>query len=476
MDDPVCLSIRFVPAIAAKAASILYGKGPDKKAQLATLLADLNDFVRKLGFEVTTTGAVTMCIRGSAERFEAVFNTKAPPGGWSAQGFEAVDQRALDAIAAQLPGFIEDIALQRSSRPAFVGDWPPPPPGPGCLRLLEDVPSILGADPVHAANCTGAGVSVAVIDLDFDFEHRFFAEREVQCRRRLVSGGPAAAAGETGHGTAMAALVAAMAPGADIVGMQLRDGVLLEGLDAILDGTEPLPDVISISLTRDMCDRAAGTCWTTLPLDLEHVAAEINLAFVHGVTFVAGAGNGDYGFPAAMKQVIAVGGVQLDNAQTLSAWDGSSAFASAITSGDCKDRFVPDVSGLAGRARGAYIVLPVPPGSTFEQNFPLSAAVLPGTGWALFSGTSGATAQVAGVCALVLAKKDLGPPQLKNLLRNTARKVTRGSASPDSNLQHAVGLSTAGRPFGATGYGLVDAHEAWLRADDRDWTRALRER
>jgi subtilisin family serine protease len=478
MNDPVCLSIRFVPVVSERAAAILYGKGDDKKAQLESLLHELNVFVQKLGFEVTATGAATMCIRGTAEQFKAVFNTAPPKDGWSGQGLEVVDQRALDAVAARLPGFIRDIALQRSSEPVLVGSWPPPVPGAGCLGLLQHVPALLDADLVHAQNFMGDGVTVTVLDLDFDFEHQFFDKREVRCRERLVANSNAASgqAPATGHGTAMAALVAAVAPEADIVGISLRDGVLLEGLTTALDGTEPLPDILSISLTRDMCDRSAAKPWTELPIDLEHVASEINLAVANGVSVVTGAGNGEYGFPAAMKQVISVAGVQVDGSQVMSAWEGASAFRSAITSGDCKDRFVPDISGLAGRNRGAYIVLPVPPGSAYEQSFPVGSQAAGGGGWALFSGSSAATAQVAGVCALVLQKEKLSPRRLKNLLCNTAKRVNAGTASPLSNLGNALGLSTATGASGAAGFGLVNAHQAWSRADDEDWTRALRPR
>jgi hypothetical protein len=84
---------------------------------------------------------------------------------------------------------------------------------------------------------------------------------------------------------------------------------------------------------------------------LEHIAAEINMAVAQGITVVAGTGNGDYGFPGAMKQVIAVGGVHIDPADTtsLAVWDGGSAFRCKITAGDCANRFVPDVCGLAGQ-------------------------------------------------------------------------------------------------------------------------------
>ena len=144
MAEEVCLSIRFAPRVVDKLASVVYGDHADRRGQMRELLRDALEFVRRLGFSVTTTGAATMCIRGTSAQFSRAFNTAPPVGGWSARGFEVVDQRALDAIARKLPGVIEDIALQRSFRETAVGNWPPPPPGAGCLGLLEQVPKLLG--------------------------------------------------------------------------------------------------------------------------------------------------------------------------------------------------------------------------------------------------------------------------------------------------------------------------------------------
>ena len=474
MADDVCLSIRFVPAVAEKVAAIAYSRKDDRAAELTRLLRDLHAFVRSLGFEVTTTGATTMCIRGSAARFKEAFRTAAPPGGWSSRGFAVVDQQALDEVAARLPGFIQSIALQQSfgDLATTVGNWPPPAPDATSLNLRGEVPEFLGAKAVHGQQLdAGKNVTVMIFDSDFATDHRFFLEVEAsfEVREAVVTPGPRPNT-PTGHGTAMAAIVLAIAPRVHVVGMKLRNGVLLEGLNAALDASQAsFPDIMSISLAKDMCDRATKTPWTQLPTDLEHIAAEINLAIAHGIAVVAGTGNGDYGFPAAMKQVIAVGGVHVDpaNPTSLSAWEGGSAFRCEITAGDCQNRFVPDVCGLAGNDRGAYIVLPVPPLSSFEQNFPLVPGTPAGTGWALFSGTSAATAQVAGICALVLQQHPgLAPRKLKNILCNTARDVTVGNASALSNLSQATGLAAAGGSDRAAGFGLVDAFVAWSKAND----------
>ena len=259
--EEVCLSIRFAPQVVDKLASIVYGDRADRRGQLRELLREALEFVRRLGFSVTTTGAATMCVRGTSSQFSRAFDTAPPMGGWSARGFHVVDQQALDAIARQLPGVIEDIALQRSFRETAVGIWPPPPPGAGHLDLLEQVPKLLGADRAHAMAVDGAGVRVMVFDSDFAFDHRYFLEREANCTELLVVttrplGMPLERISPTGHGTAMAALVLAVAPRAEIVGMKLRNKVLLEGIDTALALSQnERPHIFSISLTQDMCDR-----------------------------------------------------------------------------------------------------------------------------------------------------------------------------------------------------------------------------
>jgi subtilisin family serine protease len=466
--DEVCLSIRFTRRIVEQLQAVAKGDVIDRPTHTRELLREVFAFVQGLDFHVTATGAATMCIRGTPAQFRNAFDTMPPLDGWSARGFNVVDQNALDRVARKLPGLIEDIALQRAFLETSVGSWPPPPPTAGCLSLLDQVPKLLRADLVHAKPVDGAGVRVMVFESDFAFDHRYFAERQADCKELLaVSTQAPGVEPVSGHGTAMAALILAVAPRAQVIGMKLRNRVLLEGIEtALAMGEAERPHIFSISLTQDMCDRDehnSGTCWTRLPRDFEHIGDELALAVAQGITVVSGSGNGQYGFPAAMKQVIAVGGAEVDPSQVepTKVWSEGSAFSSKITEGDCADRFVPDICGLAGGNRGAYIVLPVPPGSEYEQEFPLSPALPAGSGWALFSGTSAATAQVAGVCALILQQRpDLEPRHLRNLLRNTARDVAEGKASRFSNLPAGEGLAATGNRDNSDGFGLVDAFEA----------------
>jgi subtilisin family serine protease len=141
-----------------------------------------------------------------------------------------------------------------------------------------------------------------------------------------------------------------------------------------------------------------------------------------------------------MPEVISVGGVVVDGNLKYSATEYTSGFVSTWFPG----RQVPDISGLCGTPPTAdYIILPVQSGASLEKS----------KGWGAFSGTSAAAPMVAGVCALLKeVDPELGPTDIKNLLKYTARDITTGS--------NAHGAVAQPGPDGATGFGLVDAARA----------------
>ena len=170
-----------------------------------------------------------------------------------------------------------------------------------------------------------------------------------------------------------------------------------------------------------------------------------------------------FSFPGMMPEIISAGGVFVDQNGNLQASDYASAYASKIFPG----RHVPDFCGLVGLLPHAnYIMLPVPPGSKTD----IESAQPPdgggdGTraddGWAVFSGTSSAAPQLAGVCALLLEKNNsLTPSDIKAVLRRTARTVAKGHANPDSS-DNGIGLRASQSDTGAAGAGLIDAFAAW---------------
>jgi len=179
---------------------------------------------------------------------------------------------------------------------------------------------------------------------------------------------------------------------------------------------------------------------------------------------VFSAGNGHFSFPGMMPDVISAGGVYVAQNGDMQASDYASAFDSKIYSG----RHVPDCCGLVGmQPHASYIMLPIPSGCEIdsETSQPTDGqgdGTLPNDGWGVFSGTSAAAPQVAGICALLLEKNPgLTPADIKAVLRRTARGVLVGSANPASSDDMATAQQAGPGDDGAAGAGLVDALAAW---------------
>jgi subtilisin family serine protease len=258
---------------------------------------------------------------------------------------------------------------------------------------------------------------------------------------------------EVGHGTAEAANIFACARDIDFVGVKMGGNATL----AFKAAADLRPAVITNSWGYHLPGE------TELPNSLRPLeAAVIEAVRDRGITVCFSAGNGHIGFPAMMPDVIAVGGVYadetLDGAEfTLKASDYASSFDSLIYPG----RHVPDVCGLVGmQPRAVYIALPVEPGDAIDTDlagggdFPAGDGTAPDDGWAVISGTSAASPQIAGVCALLKqVQPDLTPDVIKAILRASARDVRDGKSATGD-------LATDGHD-GATGAGLVDALTAY---------------
>ena len=120
---------------------------------------------------------------------------------------------------------------------------------------------------------------------------------------------------------------------------------------------------------------------------------------------------------------------------------------------------MPDVCGLTGKAvnisgdKAPSIMLPVQAGAQLDAIAPSTGSDT--DGWGLFSGTSAACPQIAGICALMLEKDPtLTPAEVKDKLIKSARDVTKGTT------RH--GVTATNGPDLATGRGLADAKWAYL--------------
>jgi subtilisin family serine protease len=252
-----------------------------------------------------------------------------------------------------------------------------------------------------------------------------------------------------GHGTGEAANIFACAPDAEVFGVKMGGNAVLSFDRAVALGAK----VISCSWGFHL----PGV--TALPAALVPLRLRILSAVASGAVVVFSAGNGHVAFPGMMPEVVSVGGVYADNAGALRASNYASSFMSLIYPG----RRVPDFCGLVGmQPRAVYICLPIPRGCEIDKDlggsaFPNKDETATKDGWGLFSGTSAAAPQVAGICALLRQKRPgLSPAEIKAVLRATAVDVT-------------AGRSAMGEPAGpgvdpATGSGLVDALRAWMAA------------
>jgi len=215
------------------------------------------------------------------------------------------------------------------------------------------------------------------------------------------------------------------------------------------------PDVMTNSWGYDIDDVDRETLKQQDPnfffelLDLEQI---IGSAVDDNIVVLFSAGNGHLAFPGSFPKVIAVGGVTLTEGGGLEA----SSYASAFTSKIYPGRNVPDICGIVGRSDPpnpltAHIMLPVPPNANLDgENFPSNNV---GSGWGIFSGTSAACPQAAGVVALLKQiNRNLTPAQIRQILVTRSVDVTTGIT--------ATGVAAGTGPDLATGGGLIDALRA----------------
>lgn len=349
----------------------------------------------------------------------------------------------LDGIAINEPVYYARPTIPTSEPPEKTAKY---------LNVPDDVAQGLNANLVHQNGITGKGVRVAMIDSGW-YPHPFFREHSYKVNVVLAPGTTGPEEDISGHGTGESANVFAIAPEAELI--MIKFGVVVEDKIANVDSVaafkraiEQRPDIISCSWGSDQRNRQLS------PQD-KLLAAAVARAVYEGIVVIFSAGNGQWGFPAQHPDAIAVGGVYKHLKGSLKGLLEASNYASSFISPVYPGRRVPDVCGLVGQLpNGAYIRLPVPPGSLVDRA--RSAAgdgTLPSDGWAVFSGTSAAAPQLAGICALLKQiDPNLSPARVKQILQQTARDVTEGFSNPSTGGSRASpGVDLA------TGYGLADA-------------------
>jgi subtilisin family serine protease len=310
---------------------------------------------------------------------------------------------------------------------------PPTPPFWGDkfrLRVPVDVAQLIRASTVHQRGITGNGVRVAMPDTGF-YYHPYFTDQGYNFLAVASPDVTDHTSDGYGHGTGECANLFAVAPGINFVGVKMGANLTL----AFKTATELRPQVMTNSWGYSV-----DVPGSTMPNFLKPLYLAVLSAVARGVVVCFSAGNGHYGFPGDVPEVISAGGVIVDQNLGYSATHYASGFTSTWFPG----RRIPDVCGLCGELpRADYIVLPVQSGATLEKQ----------SGWGAFSGTSACSPMVAGVCALLKeADPTLTFEQIRSILKHTARDIVVGTG--------AMGQVAGPGPDGATGFGLVDAERA----------------
>lgn len=346
----------------------------------------------------------------------------------------------------------------------------PPNPNYFHLKLPNDLASRLGAETVHDNNITGKNIRVAMIDTGH-FLHPFFVQKGyIRKDVILTSLATDPNKDDHGHGTAHSANLYAIAPGVTLIPIKATPTISSnnETKDSILATTEALKIATNLDSPPDIITCSWGFNFEN-PNDIlnfggKSLEVAIAAAASKGIVVIFSGGNtGSRGFPADHPDVIAAGGVYMDENGTLAASNYATTYDSKIYPG----RSVPDLCGLVGlKPSGRYLTLPVPAGSKMDQDYSIFDETDPDDGWAVFSGTSAAAPQIAGVVALMMQSNPAlkgDPSGVKDILIETAVDVQTGSATlPDGNPKAAK----AGQDL-ATGHGLVNAFAAVRKAQIR---------
>lgn len=322
------------------------------------------------------------------------------------------------------------------------------------LRLVDVLRSLNGCR-CHRRNWSGRGIKVAMTDTGF-YNHPYFIGQEYNIERVSTPTSSQPMVDPSGHGTGESGNVLIMAPDCHFVGVKHID----YSAEALETALEQEPKSITNSWCYNIDFQSKESLKATDPnlfnelRDLEFIISD---AIADGVVVIFSAGNGHNAFPASMPEVLAVGGVTVQQDGSLEA----SSYASSFRSQLYPDRHVPDICGVVGEFSSnppmkGHIMLPVPNDSELEgENMSVNKSR---KGWGIFSGTSASAPQIAGVVAQMLSvNPNLTPSDVKSILSDTAVDVTQGMTAHGDHAE--LGYDNA------TGAGFVDAFQACLRAE-----------
>jgi subtilisin family serine protease len=445
-------------------ATVITARNADDYRSTPEDIRDAKRVLTQAGFHVfeAASNDKTIAIGGTAKQFRDYFGAKisrqkAEIGPGLESTFMATPEEPAEALL-QAPGEVRDLieGVVIARPPTYFAASPIPPLAPvhpaayPYFMVPDGIAVMLRAARVHRLGVTGRGIVVAMPDTG-QFAHPFFAHRGFRVLTTLL--GPGAIDPSTdavGHGTGESANIFACAP--DIRLIPVKMGNDATGAFNTAVNANPKPRVITNSWGYDLDHPGSA-----IPVWLKPLELAVANAVAAGIVVCFAAGNGHKAFPGSHPDVIAVGGVHV-NLPDINDFEASS-YVSSFNSTWYPGRAAPDVCGLTGKrvdingGKAPSIMLPVQEGANLDGIDPPTG---PGSdGWGLFSGTSAACPQVAGVVALMLEKNPaLTPAQVRDRLKKSCRDVKKGTT--------AHGATAVTGPDLASGAGLVDAKWAYL--------------
>jgi subtilisin family serine protease len=318
------------------------------------------------------------------------------------------------------------------------------------LTVPDGVAVVLRAARVHRMGVTGKNVVVGMLDTGH-YAHPFFSYRGYRLFGTLLGPGAVDAADDSnGHGTGESANIFACAPDCRLRAVKMGNDAV--GAINVALSSSPKPQILTNSWGYD-----SDHPGTSIPLWLKPLEVAVANAVAQGVVVCFSAGNGHRSFPGSHPDVISVGGVHV-NLPDVGDVEASS-YASSFNSTWYPGRACPDVCGLTGKkvniggGKAPSLLLPVQEGASLDSIDPQTGPAADGYG--LFSGTSAACPQIAGIVALMLEKDPaMTPAKVRDVLKKSARDVQKGTTNNGDTA--AVG------PDLATGAGLADAKWSYL--------------
>lgn len=295
----------------------------------------------------------------------------------------------------------------------------------GTIKAILDVASpAVQASTVWDSNITGKGIGVAVIDTGI-YSHPDLSDRIIGFKDFINK--KTSPYDDNGHGTHVAGDIASdgsqsnslyrgTAPGANLIGVKVLNGLGSGSLSTVIQGIQWCIDNKDI-LGIKIINLSLGSTATQSYLD-DPVCQAVEIAWNSGIVVCIAAGNEGpesrtISSPGIDPLAITVGAIDDKNSSNFSNYE----IASYSSRGPTIDNLMkPDVV-----CTGTNIISLRSPNSTIDKQ---NKSARVGTNYISLSGTSMATPICAGIIALMFeANNSLSPNEVKEILKKSSRPL-----------------------------------------------------